>query len=545
VTGVYELSDDCKGAASSHEDSARADERGVPVHDAPLRSLGQFRVIAVALSALLCVGTIVVAVVTSRLLKQHGDDATMLLGGTAVLVAAAVGLIVVFFVGSRRYQRRLRVAATTDALTDLPNRGTFLQRAAAVLQDSIDHAATAVLMLDLDHLKAINDALGNDAGDRLLAAVGPRLATVLRSDDLVGRLGSDEFAVLIRGTRRPDDVASIADRLLAALNRPFDLGGISIGIEASIGIAMVEADVSSVTELLKQAGAALYAAKRERAAVMFYRPDLVETTPERLDIVSRLRQAVENNEFVVHYQPKFEIATGFPVGVESLVRWAQPGGNLVPPMEFIPIAEQSAVIHALTRSVLDASVRQCRAWLDLGWRLPVAVNVSANCFLDRSFADSVQAILNHYRVPPNLLTLEITETAIVADPDRVRTQLAILRLVGVSVALDDVGVGSSTLSNLKTLPIDELKIDRSLVSNMTTNAQDAALVRAVLDIGRGLDLRVVAEGAEDSETCDALMAMGCVYAQGFQWMRPMPAEELNLFLATAMERVQQATDAKP
>jgi diguanylate cyclase len=278
---------------------------------------------------------------------------------------------------------------------------------------------------------------------------------------------------------------------------------------------------------------------------MFYRAEMVDPTPERLDMVSRLRRAVENNELVVHYQPTFEIATGFPVGVEALVRWAQPGGQVVPPMEFIPVAEQSAVIHALTRNVLDASVRQCRAWLDRGWRLPVAVNVSANCFLDRSFADNVRAILNHYRVAPQLLTLEITETTIVSDPDRVRTQLAILRLAGVSVALDDVGVGSSTLSNLKTLPIDELKIDRSLVSNMTTNLQDAALVRAVLDIGRGLDLRVVAEGAEDSETCDVLMEMGCIYAQGFQWMRPMPAEELNLFLATAMERVQLASDAKP
>jgi diguanylate cyclase len=254
---------------------------------------------------------------------------------------------------------------------------------------------------------------------------------------------------------------------------------------------------------------------------------------------------VENNEFVVHYQPTFEIATGLPIGVEALVRWAQPGGPLVPPMEFIPVAEQSTVIHALTRNVLDTSVRQCRAWLDRGWRLPVAVNVSASCFLDRSFADNVQATLRHHRVAPELLTLEITETTIVSDPDRVRAQLAMLRLAGVSVALDDVGVGSSTLSNLKTLPIDELKIDRSLVSNMTTNAHDAALVRAVLDIGRGLDLRVVAEGAEDSETCDALMAMGCLFAQGFQWLRPMPAEELNLFLVTAMERVQLASDAKP
>jgi diguanylate cyclase (GGDEF)-like protein len=193
----------------------------MPVYLAPTRSLGLLRVAAIALSALLCVGSVIVAIVAGRLLAQQGADATMLLVGTAVVVTGSLGLLLVFFVGSSRYQRRLRVASTTDALTDLPNRGSFLQRATLVLQESIDQAASAVMLIDVDHLKAINDALGNEAGDRLLAAVGPRLATVLRPDDLVGRLGGDEFAVLIRGTRREEDIASIADRLVAALYQPF------------------------------------------------------------------------------------------------------------------------------------------------------------------------------------------------------------------------------------------------------------------------------------------------------------------------------------
>ena len=453
---------------------------------------------------------------------------------TLSLVAGALALLVVALASSGGYRRRLHAAATTDALTLLPNRPAFLHLAAEVIGGIGKHPASAVLMIDLDRFKAVNDTLGHHAGDILLSAVGPRLRTVLRDVDLVGRLGGDEFAVLLRGVRRSIDVASIADRLVDALNEPFELEGVSMGIEASIGVAMVSDEAHTITDLLKQADIAMYTAKRERANVVFYGPDLEVQSPEKLEMLSELRRAIDHRELVVYYQPKFEIASGLPVGVEALVRWLHPDGRLIPPMDFIPLAEQSPLIHPLTRYVLHESLRQCRAWLDRAWRLPVAVNVSANCFLDRSFADNVQAALAHHRIPAELLTLEITETAIMSDPERVRGQLAILRGLGVSVALDDFGVGHSTLGILKSLPIDELKVDRSLIINLSSNPHDAAIVKAVLDLGRSLDLRVVAEGAETGETCDLLMGMGCVVAQGFNWMRPMSACDLEPFLTRVL-----------
>lgn len=453
---------------------------------------------------------------------------------TLSLIAGALALLVVALASSGGYRRRLHAAATTDALTLLPNRPAFLHMADQAIAAVGQRPASAVLMIDLDRFKAVNDTLGHHAGDILLSAVGPRLRTVLRDGDLVGRLGGDEFAVLLRGVRRSVDVAAIAERLIEVLNEPFELEGLSMGIEASVGVAMVTDEGRNITDLLKQADIAMYTAKRERANVVFYRPDMEVQSPEKLEMLSELRRAIDHRELVVHYQPKFEIASGLPVGVEALVRWRHPDGRLIPPMDFIPLAEQSPLIHPLTRYVLAESLRQCRAWLDRAWRLPVAVNVSANCFLDRSFADTVQATLAHHRIPAELLTIEITETAIMSDPERVREQLSILRGIGVSVALDDFGVGHSTLGILKSLPIDELKVDRSLVCNLASNPHDAAIVRAVLDLGRSLDLRVVAEGAETGETCDLLMEMGCVVAQGFNWMRPMSAPELDPFLTRVL-----------
>jgi diguanylate cyclase len=460
------------------------------------------------------------------------------LAGAAAIVGATVALVALVRAGGRA---RSNSTNLDNALMVLPDRTSFLARVRETIAASDGTMVAALFVLDLHRLGIDDDELIHQAGDMMLAAVGPRLKGALRDNDLVGRLGYDEFAVLLMGVRGEADLLAVAERLVLVLNEPFFVRDHSMLIEARIGAAIVDSANDDVADVLSRADVALAVARSEQADVIMYRPELEDRKPEENDLVVQLRHGIEAGELVLHYQPKFTLATGYPVGVECLVRWNHPSGELMPPMAFIPLAEQSAVIHSLTRAVLNDALRQCRAWLDRGWRLPVAINVSANCFLDRNFGEDVFAALWNSNVSPDLLTLEVTESTFESDPGRVYGQLQFLRERGVTVALGEYGVGYSTLAKLKSLPIDELKIDRSLVANLSNGLHDKALVRAILDLGLSLGLTVVAEGAEDAETCETLMEIGCEIAQGFQWMRPMPASELDVFLQSVMKVATAST----
>jgi diguanylate cyclase len=483
----------------------------------------------VFLTLLPCLGSVFIGVLATK---------NIVLAGAAAIVGAVVALIVL---GRANGSQRSTSTNLDTALMVLPDRSSFLSRVRETVAASDGTMMAALFVLDLHRLAIDDDELLHQAGDMMLAAVGPRLKGALRDNDLVGRLGYDEFAVLLMGVRGEADLLAVAERLVLVLNEPFLVREHSMLIEARIGAAIIENVTDDVAEVLSRADVALTVAKSEHADVIVYRPELEDRKPEENDLVVQLRHGIEAGELVLHYQPKFTLATGYPVGVECLVRWNHPSGELMPPMAFIPLAEQSAVIHSLTRAVLTDALRQCRIWLDRGWRLPVAINVSANCFLDRSFGEDVFTALKESNVSPDLLTLEVTESTFESDPGRVYGQLQFLRERGVTVALGEYGVGYSTLAKLKSLPIDELKIDRSLVANLSNGPHDKALVRAILDLGLGLGLTVVAEGAEDAETCEMLMEIGCEIAQGFQWMKPMPAAELDVFLHSVMKVATAST----
>ena len=470
-----------------------------------------------------CLGSIFIGILATK---------SVLLATGAALVGAIMALVVL---GRSNAADKANGSSFANALMVLPDRSSFLDRVNSALTIDDRTLLSAVLVVDLHRLTTDSNEMQHQANDMMLAAVGPRLKGALRDNDLVGRLGYEEFGVLIRGVRGEVDLLAVAERLVQVLSEPFAIQGQSMLIEAHIGAAMIDPETTDVTDVLAKADLALVTSKNENADVIVYRPELEDRRPEENELVVQLRRGIQNRELVLHFQPKFTLATGYPVGVEGLVRWNHPSGELIPPMTFIPLAEQSSVIHPLTRYVLHDALQQCRTWLDRGWRLPVAINISAMCFLDRTFAEDVIAALRLTNVSPAMLTLEVTEATFESDPGRVYGQLQYLRERGVTVALGEYGVGYSTLAKLKTLPIDELKIDRSLVGNLANGPHDKALVRAILDLGLGLGLTVVAEGAEDAETCELLMEIGCEVAQGFQWMRPMPASELDLFLKTVMK----------
>lgn len=483
--------------------------------------LGMRRKDAFFLTLLPCLGSALVGVIAT---KSPPVAAGVAAGGAV----SALGIL--------RRQRRIVQKKLTAAkvAAESSNRASFFDRANESLALDDRTAMAALLVIDVRRVRTDGDDGRREVTDTMLAAAGPRLRGTLRDGDVVGRLGYDEFAVLVRGVRNDADLVAVSQRLVVILSEPFDVQGQPLNVKARVGAAVVEPDSTEVVDLLPKADIALSIAKRDDVDVVVYRDDIESSRPAESDILVELRDAIDRKELILHYQPKFELATGYPVGVEGLVRWNHPSGRLVPPLEFIGPAEESSLIHPLTRYVLDSALSQCRTWMDRGWSLPVAVNVSANCFADRNFAEGVCQSLARHHVQPKLLTLEITEATIESEPGRVCSQLQFLREQGVRVALGAYGVGYSTLAKLKTLPIDELKIDRSLVSNLTSDAHDRALITAILDLGAGLGLSVIAEGAEDAVTCELLLEIGCEIAQGFQWMRPMPAAELDVFLTNAM-----------
>jgi diguanylate cyclase (GGDEF)-like protein len=423
---------------------------------------------------------------------------------------------------------RLRHEAVHDALTGLPNRTFVQRRLTAALEDVAAGRSmgVAVLILDLDGFKEVNDTLGHQQGDHLLVEVAARLTTAVGAAGTVSRLGGDEFAVLLTGSGDEDGALRVGRRVLRALEHPVALDGMEVEVGGSVGIALAPAHASDTAALLKRADLAMYSAKASTSGIRVYEPELDTTNPRRLTLVAELRTALQSGQLEVHVQPQARLSDGAVVSGEALVRWLHPERGLVTPDEFIPVAERSGLIAPLTSRVLELSVRAIADWRAAGHDLGLAVNLSTRSLHDADLVEEVTRLLGRYDVPADRLTLEVTEGSVMADPARATALLHQLRDLGVRLSVDDFGTGYSSLSYLKRLPVHEVKIDRSFVANLGERADDVAIVRAIVDLGRHLGLEVVAEGVEDQETWDLLASMGCHLVQGWHLARAMPADDL-------------------
>lgn len=419
-----------------------------------------------------------------------------------------------------------------DTLTGLPNRALLADRFNQALSASErDGTSVGLLLLDLDRFKEVNDTFGHHYGDELLQQLGGRLTGALRSADTVARLGGDEFAVLLPDVHHVEDATRVAATLQSALAEQFRVAGVDLDVEASIGVAVSGEHSRDPITLMRHADIAMYVAKTQRLGVSVYDPSLDGHSATKLALVGELRRAMDCGELVLYYQPKVNIDSADLVGAEALVRWQHPERGLVFPDEFIPMAEHTGLINPLTRHVLDIALAQARTWLDAGRPLPISVNVSARNLHDESLPGTVSELLAKHDVPAHLLDLELTESAIMVDPVRARLMLERLSALGVRLSLDDFGAGYTSLSQLTSMPIDEIKIDRAFVMAMIDDPDNALIVTSVIDLGHNLGLTMVAEGVETANALTALAGFGCDVAQGYHMSRPLPVADFNSWCA--------------
>ena len=428
------------------------------------------------------------------------------------------------FVNFRQIQRLsdARRQAVTDDLTGLGNRRSLFDHGGQNLESANAGDRIALILIDLDNFKEINDSFGHPAGDELLREIARRLAACVRTGDLLVRLGGDEFALL---TTLPlaEEGRQVAVGILDRITEPFTIDGARLLVDASAGVAELDGGAVGMVDLLRRADVAMYAAKDAHTRAERYDPRLDELNRIRLETIQDLNSALSHHEFVLHYQPKIDVASRATIGAEALVRWQHPRRGLLYPDAFLPIVEQVGLMHAVTREVLEAAVRQVAIWKDSGLDISVAVNLSASDLLDDSLADRIEALLDEHSVPADALELEITESVIMFDPQRARTVLEALRLLGCRIAIDDYGTGYSALAYLRDLPVDELKLDRSFVAGIGTDPRSAAIVRSTIELAHALGLQVVAEGIEDPRALHAVASFDCDYAQGYLFGRPLPA----------------------
>jgi diguanylate cyclase (GGDEF)-like protein len=429
--------------------------------------------------------------------------------------------------GRKRAEEEVRRLAYHDGLTDLPNRLLFQDRLAlALVQARRLGQGLAVLFLDLDRFKVINDSLGHSLGDRLLQAVAGRLKSCLREGDTVARLGGDEFTLLLPGTADAGSAARVAEKLLEVLRQPLDLEGRELFLSGSIGVALYPDDGEDAEALVKNADTAMYRAKEEgRDTFRLYAPAMNAQALRRLAMENALRRALANRELELYYQPILEIGSGRAHAVEALLRWRHPTIGLVPPDEFIPLAEVTGLMLTLGPWVLETALRQVRRWHDAGRRhLVVAVNLSSRQLHQPDLADQVLKTLADTGVSPHCLDLELTETSAMAGPDYALESLRRLKAAGVRISVDDFGTGYSSLSHLRRLPIHSLKIDKSFIRDIHSDPDDAAITAAIVALAHTLKLQVVAEGVETAEQLEFLRAQGCDRAQGFHLGEPRPPD---------------------
>jgi diguanylate cyclase len=482
------------------------------------------RRVATALLAATIVGVLVVQLFAASPSVGH-----ILLLAAVLALLACLGL-------ARREQSvlaRTRIEANTDELTGLANRRRLYE---AIDKALVENRRLALLLIDLNRFKEINDTLGHNVGDVLLQQVGERLCLPLPEWSLLARIGGDEFVVLLEGTDEELAALKVARALRDAFEEPFPLDGLTIPVQASIGIGLAPYHASTRSEILRCADVAMYRAKARGSMIESYVAESDVHSRDYLALVSDLRRAVGGEELILHYQPKQSLKDGKFVGVEALVRWQHPQHGLLPPADFIPIAEREGIMRDLTIDVLDRALAQQRRWREHGHIIPVAVNISAASLLDSRLPEDVQRLVTRHKATPADLELEITEDTLMQDPNRALAVIARISELGVGFSLDDFGTGYSCLTQLKRLPVKSLKIDRSFIMNMTNSAQDANIVRSAIQLGHSLNLSVVAEGIECPEHLAQLEDFGCDVAQGFHLGRPVPPEDIPRWLRTLRER---------
>jgi diguanylate cyclase (GGDEF)-like protein len=439
--------------------------------------------------------------------------------------------------GDVRALAETRRLALTDDLTAMPNRRDFLQRLrSAILAGRATGGGVALLLVDLDHFKELNDTLGHDAGDQLLRQVGERMRATLRSADTGARLGGDEFGVLLLDASHAWQAERVADKILGAIAEPFPVKDVSLRVTASIGIALFPEHAEDANQLMQHADVAMYDAKRAQSGRACYVRERDNHSLGRLTLAGELSHALQSEEIHAHFQAKADAVSARIVGLEALVRWRHPEHGLIAPAEFVTVAEQAGLGRALTSRMLELALSQLKAWREAGLDLHVAVNTTVADLQDTDFPAEVAAALASHGLPPDSLVLEVTENMVLADPVRVGDIMARLGELGVRLSLDDFGTGFSSLTHLKTLPVGEVKIDRSFVARMTSDAVDAAIVTATIGLAHTIGVRVVAEGVEDRATWDALVASGCELIQGYALSRPLPARELETLLHASPSR---------
>jgi diguanylate cyclase (GGDEF)-like protein len=466
--------------------------------------------------------------------------------GTLVVVGLRLALSVH---GLRALTEQRHRQAVTDELTGLGNRRQLTILLDAFFEDLANPATPprtmAFLFVDLDHFKEINDSFGHSAGDELLKQLGPRLRSSLRASDVLVRIGGDELAALLVDSE-PAYAAGLARRITWLLEQPFVLNGVSVSISASIGIAAAPADATDSIGLMRCADVAMYRAKLNHQPYEVYTPS-IDDSSNRLVLVEELRAALENKSLVVHYQPQVDLRNGETVAAEALVRWQHPRLGLIPPLDFLPLAEEAGLMGPLTSLVLDQALAQHAIWRSAGRRFAISVNVSSSNLIDPGFIDMVRDALLRHRVPARALILEITETTIIRDFAVCKSAIEDLRGLGLGVSIDDFGSGFTSLAYLGSLPITELKLDRTFIGGLSSRGreQDVKLVRATIELGHALGLLVVAEGIETLATLELLSLLGCDRAQGYFTGRPVPAAEFDASTSVPTLRVATAEPFAP
>ncbi len=431
----------------------------------------------------------------------------------------------------KQIEHQLLQLSNFDKLTGLANRSQLSEQ----LQQALHHArrkgrVTALVMLDLDRFKIFNQSLGTLAGDRILCAVAKRLEGVIRRGDTVARVGADEFAILFNDLNDRNDLLPLASKVLNEISRNLDVGPDGLRVTASMGISVAPGDGDDAELLIQNASAAMYSAMPKHNGFVFYTAELNSQAQQRLEMEVRLKRAITNNEFVLHFQPKVDLLTGKVTGAEALVRWDDPEEGMVPPFRFIPLAEESGLIQEIGAWVMEEACRVAGRWNKEGWPLTMAVNLSAKQFTDPDLVGVIQRAFLEGGLPPHLLECELTESVLMEQPDIAKATLSSLKETGIHIALDDFGTGYSSLSYLKRFPIDTLKIDRSFVMDIPEDDHDIAIAKAIIALSRSLGLQVVAEGVETSDQLAFLQQEGCDLMQGFYFSKPLPEDVFRQLL---------------
>ncbi len=429
--------------------------------------------------------------------------------------------------------RQLEVQSSYDQLTHLPNRDMILKKLEKAINSPTSTGETrqvAFLLIDLDMFKDINESLGHHLGDKLLIQVGFRLREIVQDHDHLGRIGGDEFAIILQGPDCRQQAVGLAGKIIKSMLEPFDLEGQSVILDVSIGIAVYPDHGKSMGQILSKADIAMYASKRKKTGYTIYDPRLDNSGINRVSLMGELKNSLNRKELCLYFQPKISLPAESLSGAEALLRWIHPSRGFIPPSDFIPLAEQGGLIRKVTALVVDMAAAAVKEWNEQGFFLSLSINISTRDIQEGTLPGLVESCLKKYRINPRQLEMEVTESAFMSAPRNAARILSSLRKTGVRISIDDFGTGYSSLSYLKELPVDILKIDRSFVMNMDQDPNDAKIVKSIIDLGHNLDLRVVAEGVENRQILDRLKVLGCDMAQGFYIMKPAPPKEFAAWI---------------